>query len=96
MGSGRTRLANCLFGQARPSGGIVRVEGKRAEFSHPSEALKRGNPTDPLLKLEVCLGVKAEPERQRDDESSQENRVCPELYEPFLRGRYKEKDEKPD
>ncbi len=42
MGSGRTRLANCLFGQARPSGGLVRVDGVRAEFRHPSEALRRG------------------------------------------------------
>jgi ribose transport system ATP-binding protein len=42
MGSGRTRLANCLFGQARPSGGIVRVEGRKADFGHPSEALRRG------------------------------------------------------
>jgi ribose transport system ATP-binding protein len=42
MGSGRTRLANCLFGQARPSGGIVLVEGKSASFGHPAEALRRG------------------------------------------------------
>ncbi|MDP3177436.1 MAG: sugar ABC transporter ATP-binding protein [Spirochaetaceae bacterium] len=42
MGSGRTRLANCLFGQSRPTGGVVRVEGRRADFGHPSEALKRG------------------------------------------------------
>jgi ribose transport system ATP-binding protein len=42
MGSGRTRLANCLFGQTRPSGGVVRVEGRPAEFGHPAEALKRG------------------------------------------------------
>jgi len=42
MGSGRTRLANCLFGQARPSGGIVSVDGKLADFGHPSEALRRG------------------------------------------------------
>jgi ribose transport system ATP-binding protein len=42
MGSGRTRLANCLFGQARPSGGTVRVEGAPVDFGHPSDALKSG------------------------------------------------------
>ena len=42
MGSGRTRLANCLFGQIRPAGGCVKVEGRPADFRHPSEALHRG------------------------------------------------------
>jgi ribose transport system ATP-binding protein len=42
MGSGRTRLANCLFGQIRPSGGTVRLDGKAVDFDHPSDALKRG------------------------------------------------------
>jgi ribose transport system ATP-binding protein len=42
MGSGRTRLASCLFGHLRPSGGAIYVEGKSASFGHPSEALKRG------------------------------------------------------
>jgi ribose transport system ATP-binding protein len=42
MGSGRTRLANCLFGQTRPSGGCVKVEGRVVDFRHPSEALRRG------------------------------------------------------
>jgi len=42
MGSGRSRLANCLFGQTRPSGGRITVEGKRVVFGHPSDALKRG------------------------------------------------------
>jgi ribose transport system ATP-binding protein len=42
MGSGRTRLANCLFGQIKPSGGTVRVNGKSVDFSHPFDALKRG------------------------------------------------------
>jgi ribose transport system ATP-binding protein len=42
MGSGRTRLANCLFGQTKPSAGRVVVEGRRADFGHPSEALRRG------------------------------------------------------
>jgi ribose transport system ATP-binding protein len=42
MGSGRTRLANCLFGHLRPSGGAIYVEGEKVDFSHPAEALKRG------------------------------------------------------
>ncbi|HET7838632.1 MAG TPA: sugar ABC transporter ATP-binding protein, partial [Rectinemataceae bacterium] len=42
MGSGRTRLANCLFGQTRPSGGSITVDGRKAEFGHPAEALARG------------------------------------------------------
>jgi ribose transport system ATP-binding protein len=42
MGSGRTRLAGCLFGHLRPSGGAVYVDGERVDFSHPEEALQRG------------------------------------------------------
>jgi ribose transport system ATP-binding protein len=42
MGSGRTRLANCLFGQTRPSAGSIRVNGERVDFGHPSEALMKG------------------------------------------------------
>ncbi len=42
MGSGRTRLANCLFGQTKPSGGGISVEGRRVAFGHPSDALRRG------------------------------------------------------
>jgi ribose transport system ATP-binding protein len=42
MGSGRTRLANCLFGQVRPSGGTVRVDGRIVDFGHPADALRRG------------------------------------------------------
>jgi ribose transport system ATP-binding protein len=42
MGSGRTRLANCLFGQTKPSGGSILVEGRQADFGHPSDALGRG------------------------------------------------------
>lgn len=42
MGSGRTRLASCLFGHMRPSGGSIYVDGERADFSHPEEALRRG------------------------------------------------------
>jgi ribose transport system ATP-binding protein len=42
MGSGRTRLASCLFGHLRPSGGAVCVEGEKVDFAHPAEALKHG------------------------------------------------------
>jgi ribose transport system ATP-binding protein len=42
MGSGRTRLANCLFGQARPEAGVIRLDGNAVDFSHPAEALRRG------------------------------------------------------
>ncbi|HUX39870.1 MAG TPA: sugar ABC transporter ATP-binding protein [Rectinemataceae bacterium] len=42
MGSGRTRLANCLFGSVRPSAGSIRIEGAPAAFKHPAEAMARG------------------------------------------------------
>jgi ribose transport system ATP-binding protein len=42
MGSGRTRLASCLFGHLRPSGGAIFVDGERVDFAHPAEALKHG------------------------------------------------------
>jgi ribose transport system ATP-binding protein len=42
MGSGRTRLANCLFGLTRPSEGVIRVDGRPVDFAHPADALGRG------------------------------------------------------
>jgi ABC-type sugar transport system, ATPase component len=42
MGSGRTRLASCLFGHLRPSAGAIYVEGEKVDFTHPNEALRRG------------------------------------------------------
>ena len=43
MGSGRTRLASCLFGAMKPSGGSIRLEGEvRSSFGHPAEAMSRG------------------------------------------------------
>jgi ribose transport system ATP-binding protein len=42
MGSGRSRLAGCLFGHLRPSGGAIYVEGQKVDFTHPAEALRRG------------------------------------------------------
>ncbi len=42
MGSGRTRLANCLFGSSKPTGGSIRIEGRQENFGHPAEAMARG------------------------------------------------------
>ncbi|HUX36610.1 MAG TPA: sugar ABC transporter ATP-binding protein [Rectinemataceae bacterium] len=42
MGSGRTRLAQCLFGVTRPSAGSIKIEGAKAAFGHPAEAMARG------------------------------------------------------
>jgi ribose transport system ATP-binding protein len=42
MGSGRTRLANCLYGAVRPDAGTIRLDGKPVTFRHPADALERG------------------------------------------------------
>lgn len=42
MGSGRTRLANCLFGVTKPDGGIIRLGNEVVEFHHPADALAHG------------------------------------------------------
>lgn len=42
MGSGRTRLANCLFGVNRPDGGVIRIGSEAVKFRHPAGALTRG------------------------------------------------------
>jgi len=42
MGSGRTRLANCLFGVTRMDGGIIRLGNDKVEFRHPADALAHG------------------------------------------------------
>jgi ribose transport system ATP-binding protein len=42
MGSGRSLLANCLFGLEKPSKGQVTIAGTLAELSHPAEAMARG------------------------------------------------------
>jgi ribose transport system ATP-binding protein len=42
MGSGRTELAQCLFGVARADGGEVLVRGRKVDVSHPSDAIERG------------------------------------------------------
>ena len=42
MGSGRTLLANCLFGVTTPSGGEVVVRGRPVKFNHPGDAMENG------------------------------------------------------
>jgi len=42
MGSGRTLLANCLFGVVTPTGGSITIEGKEVSFQHPVEAMSEG------------------------------------------------------
>ncbi len=42
MGSGRTLLANCLFGIMKPHEGEIRIDGKAVEFSSPVDAMNNG------------------------------------------------------
>ncbi len=42
MGSGRTLLANCLFGIVRPGEGNLEIDGEEVIFHHPIEAMARG------------------------------------------------------
>jgi len=42
MGSGRTLLANCLFGIVRPTGGKLEINGEKVSFRHPNDAMARG------------------------------------------------------
>ena len=42
MGSGRTRLANCLFGVVRPTAGSIAVDGLAVRFNDPHAALQSG------------------------------------------------------
>jgi ribose transport system ATP-binding protein len=42
MGSGRTLLANCLFGIVSPDGGRLEINGEEVSFGHPIEAMARG------------------------------------------------------
>jgi ribose transport system ATP-binding protein len=42
MGSGRTLLANCLFGIVRPEAGQMEVNGEVVSFRHPADAMNRG------------------------------------------------------
>jgi len=42
MGSGRTLLANCLFGGVRLHGGRVEIDGRSVSLGHPGEAMACG------------------------------------------------------
>jgi len=42
MGSGRTLLANCLFGIISPTGGEIQVGDRAVKFSHPGDAMSNG------------------------------------------------------
>jgi ribose transport system ATP-binding protein len=42
MGSGRTRLAQCLFGAVEPTGGEIRLDGEPVRFKDPGDALESG------------------------------------------------------
>ena len=42
MGSGRTILANCLFGVFQPTDGQIIVRGSPVQMEHPSDALNQG------------------------------------------------------
>ena len=41
-GSGRTLLANCLFGIVKPAGGRMEIQGKETTFNHPGDAMAKG------------------------------------------------------
>jgi ribose transport system ATP-binding protein len=42
VGSGRTEVAECLFGAQRPSAGEIRVDGRAREVRSPKEAIAAG------------------------------------------------------
>ncbi len=42
MGSGRTLLANCLFGVIKPDKGEIYINGEKVSFNHPKEAMAKG------------------------------------------------------
>lgn len=42
MGSGRSCLANCLYGALRPDAGTIRLGAEAVDFRHPAEALAHG------------------------------------------------------
>ncbi len=42
MGSGRTLLANCLFGITKPDQGTISLEGNPVSFASPIDAMKAG------------------------------------------------------
>lgn len=55
MGSGRTRLAQCLFGAVEPSRGTILLDGKPVRFRSPQDALNRGIALVPEDRVENCI-----------------------------------------
>ena len=42
MGSGRTRLAHCIFGATKPTAGTISIDEKPVVFNSPSDAIAHG------------------------------------------------------
>ena len=42
VGSGRTEIAECIFGVEKPSKGTITIEGKRVKIRSPLDAIKNG------------------------------------------------------
>ncbi len=42
VGAGRTELARCIFGDARPDGGRMIFDGREVVFHHPADAIRAG------------------------------------------------------
>jgi ribose transport system ATP-binding protein len=61
VGSGRTELAECLFGAARASAGEIRIDGKPVTLRSPKEAIAAGlalvteDRKDTGLVLDMCV-----------------------------------------
>ncbi len=55
MGSGRTLLANCLFGIIKPDKGGIYIDGKEVSFNHPKEAMAKGISLIPEDRIENGL-----------------------------------------
>ncbi len=55
MGSGRTRLAQCLFGAVEPSGGDIILNGRAVNFRNPQEALNQGLALIPEDRMENSI-----------------------------------------
>jgi ABC-type sugar transport system ATPase subunit len=61
VGSGRTEIAECLFGAARPTGGTILVDGKPRQLRTPKDAIAAGlalvteDRKDSGLVLDMCV-----------------------------------------
>ncbi len=55
MGSGRTILAHSLFGLLQPTGGSIRINGKKVHFGHPWDALMKGIALIPENRLKNAM-----------------------------------------